>query len=52
MDVVISENVVLGMKEEENFGYITRATTGTNSITAYCYETKPSIDLNVIIEVV
>ena len=52
IDVIISDNVVTGKKEEIAFSYLTRVTTGDNILTAYCYETKPDVDLNIIIEVI
>lgn len=52
IDVVISNTVETGLEEEQQFSYITKATTNTNSITFYCYKTKPTIDLNIMIEVV
>lgn len=52
IDVVISSTVLTGLEEQKQWGYITKATTGTNSITLSCYKDKPTIDLNIIIEVV
>lgn len=51
VDLVVSDNVVTGKKEELNYSYITRMTTDSGTLTAYCYETKPSVDLNIMIEV-
>lgn len=52
IDVIISDDITTGKQEEENFAYFTRATTGNGILTAYCYETKPTVDLNIMIEVV
>lgn len=52
IDVVISSTVQTGLEEQKQWGYITKATTGTNSLTLSCYENKPTIDLNIMIEVV
>ena len=52
IDIIISDNVVTGKKEEMAFSYVTKVTTGDGILTAYCYETKPDIDLNIMIEVI
>ena len=52
VDIIVSDNIITGIKEEENFNYITRITTGDGVLIAQCYENKPSIDLNLIIEVI
>ena len=52
IDLIVSDNVVAGKKEEIAFSYFTRVTTGDGILTAYCYETKPDIDLNIMIEVI
>lgn len=52
IDLIVSDNVVTGKKEEIAFSYFTRVTTGDGILTAYCYETKPDIDLNIMIEVI
>lgn len=52
IDLVVSDNVVTGLKEEIAFSYFTRVTTGDGILTAYCYETKPDVDLNIMIEVI
>lgn len=52
IDLIVSDNVVTGKKEEIAFSYFTRVTTGDGILTAYCYETKPNVDLNIMIEVV
>lgn len=52
IDLIVSDNVVLGIKEEISFSYFTRVTTGDGILTAYCYETKPNIDINIMIEVI
>ena len=52
IDLIVSDNVVTGLKEEISFSYFTRVTTGDGILTAYCYETKPNIDINIMIEVI
>lgn len=52
IDLIVSDNVVTGLKEEIAFSYFTRVTTGDGILTAYCYQTKPDIDLTVMIEVI
>lgn len=52
IDVIISDDITIGKTEENDFSYFTRAITGNGTITAYCYETKPTVDLNIMIEVI
>ena len=52
IDIIISDNVATGKKEEVAFSYFTKVTTGDGILTAYCYETKPDINLNIMIEVI
>lgn len=52
IDLKVSENVATGKKEEIAFSYFTRVTTGEGILTAYCYETKPDIDVTIMIEVI
>ena len=52
IDLKVSENVVTGKAEEIAFSYFTRVTTGDGILTAYCYETKPNIDVTIMIEVI
>ena len=52
IDLKVSENVATGKKEEIAFSYFTRVTTGDGILTAYCYETKPDIDITIMIEVI
>ena len=52
IDIIVSDNVVTGKKEEIAFSYVTKVTTGDGILTAYCYETKPDVDLNIMIEVI
>ena len=43
--VVISDIVETGLEQQKQWGNITRAVSGANSITFYCYKDKPTIDL-------
>ena len=52
IDLIVSDNVATGKKEEIAFSYFTRVTTGEGILTAYCYETKPDVNLNIMIEVI
>lgn len=51
VDLVVSDVVAVGLAEEQNYNYITKITTGNQSLTAYCYKEKPTVDLNIIVEV-
>ena len=51
VDLVVSDVVAVGLAEEQNYNYITKITTGNQSLTAYCYKDKPTVDLNIIVEV-
>ena len=51
VDLVVSDVVAVGLAEELNYNYITKITTGNQSLTAYCYKEKPTVDLNIIVEV-
>lgn len=52
IDLIVSDNVVTGKKEEIAYSCLTKVTTGDGILTAYCYETKPDIDFNIMIEVI
>ena len=52
IDVLISDNLITGNREIESWSCITKAITETNSMTFYCYKLKPTVDLNVMIEVI
>ena len=52
IDIIVSDGVSLGIKEEVAFACVTRGVTGDGTLTLYCYEEKPTVDMNIIIEVV
>lgn len=52
IDIIVSDGVSLGIKEEAAFACVTRGITGDGMLTLYCYEEKPTVDMNIIIEVV
>lgn len=52
IDLIVSDNVVTGKKEEIAYSCLTKVTTGEGILTAYCYETKPDIDFSIMIEVI
>lgn len=52
IDLVISDNVSLGVEEMEQWSYVTKAISGANTLTVYCYLDKPTIDLNVKIKAI
>ena len=52
IDIIVSEGVSLGIKEEAAFACVTRGVTGDGTLTLYCYEEKPTVDMNIMIEVV
>lgn len=52
IDLIVSDDITTGKNEELAFSYFTKVITGSGTLTAYCYETKPDIDLNIMIEVI
>ena len=52
IDLIVSDDIALGKEEITQWSYITKATTGENSIAFSCYEKKPSIALNFKVKVV
>lgn len=52
VDISVSDTAATGIDQIEQFGYISKATTGSGSMTFYCYEEKPDINLTVNIKVV
>ena len=52
IDVVVSDDVATGLDEVYQWMCITKATSGNNSITFQCYESKPTINLNFKVKVV
>ena len=51
-NVVISDDISIGLEEQKSFGCITKAVTSDKAITAYCYQSKPTVDLNIMVGVV
>lgn len=51
VDLIVSDVVAVGLLEEQNYNYITKITTGNQLLTAYCYKEKPTVDINIIVEV-
>ena len=52
ISVIISSTVQTGLEQQKQWSYVTRAVSETDSITFYCYKTKPTIDLAVNVKVV
>lgn len=52
IDLTTSDDVELGLNEEKQWSYITKAEAIDGGITFYCYKNKPDIDLNFKIKVV
>ena len=52
IDLVVSDDVNTGKEEVSQWANITKATAGENSITFSCYDTKPTIMLNIKVKVV
>ena len=52
IDIIVSDGVSLGIKEEAAFACVTKGITGDGTLTLYCYEEKPTVDMNIMIEVV
>lgn len=50
--VAISSVVETGLEQQKQWSYITRAESGTDTITFYCYKNKPTIELTAIVKVV
>lgn len=50
--VAISSVVETGLEQQKQWSYITRAESGTDAITFYCYKNKPTIELTAIVKVV
>lgn len=50
--VAISSVVETGLEQQKQWSYITRAESGTDTITFYCYKRKPTIDLQAIVKAV
>lgn len=46
IDVVISNNVDIGVQEQNSWSKITKIVAENGAITAYCYDSQPDIDLN------
>ena len=52
IDIIINtEDTLVAIAESKEWSYITKAVTGDGSITFYCYENKPTINLNVKVKV-
>ena len=52
IDIIVSDGVSLGIKEEAAFACVTKGVTSDGTLTLYCYEEKPTVDMNIMIEVV
>lgn len=52
IDLVISDDITTSDEEMTQWSYITKATTGENTITFRCNKTKPTIELNFKVKVV
>ena len=50
--VSISSTVETGLEQQKQWSYITRAVSGTDTVTFYCYKTKPTVELTAIIKAV
>jgi type I restriction-modification system DNA methylase subunit len=50
--VVLDDVVATALKQKDSFGSISRITTGNGSITVWCYEDKPSVDLPIQIRII
>lgn len=49
---IYSDNLNTAIAQKEAWSNISRAKSGSNSITFYCFEEKPAIDIDVQIEVI
>ena len=52
VDIVLSADTTTAASELEAWGYISKIDTADGSITATCFEDKPTVDLNIQIKVV
>lgn len=50
--LITSSTVETGVEEQKQWSYVTKAISGTDSITFSCYETKPTVALTVNIKAV
>ena len=50
--LITSATVATGIEEQKQWGYITKAVSGADSITFSCYKTKPTIDLTANVKAV
>ena len=52
IDLIVSDDITTSDEEISQWSYITKATTGENTITFRCNKTKPTIELNFKVKVV
>lgn len=52
IDLIVSDDIATSNEELSQWSYITKATTGDNTITFRCNKTKPTIELNFKVKVV
>lgn len=46
IDVIVSDNLTVGLAETNAWSKITKVVTDVNTVTAYCYDGLPSVTLN------
>jgi hypothetical protein len=51
-DVVLSDTAATAQEQLDAYGYVGRIDTADGSVTATCYESKPSVDLTLALKVV
>ena len=52
IDLITSEDITTGINENEEWSYISKVTVTDGSLTAKCYDKKPTIALNFMVKVV
>ena len=52
IDLIISDDITIGIDEDKQWSYITKAATANGSIIFSCYKNKPTIVLNFTVKVV
>lgn len=52
LDICVSGTASEGIEQIKQWNYISKAETGTGTITFYCYNNKPTVDLTVMVKVV
>lgn len=52
IDLIVSDDIITGAKEQSQWSYITKVVTGDGEIIFSCYENKPTINMNFKVKVI